>query len=137
LECVPRLDNLVRDPRASFAQSLRVLGRAKQLRPDLRTKSSIMVGLGESNKEVTAAMQQLREQDVDMLTLGQYLAPGRPGERYVPVARYVPPEQFAQWDDQARHLGFKAVAAGPLVRSSYRAGALLEQARSFSALRPK
>jgi lipoic acid synthetase len=128
VECVPRLDHLVRDPRASFAQSLRVLRRAKQLRPDLWTKSSIMVGLGERNEEVSAAMRRLREAGVDMLTLGQYLAPGRPGERYMPVDRYVPPERFAAWADEARSIGFRAVAAGPLVRSSYRAGLLLKDA---------
>jgi lipoic acid synthetase len=129
VECVPRLDEIVRDRRASFEQSLGVLRRAKRLRADLWTKSSIMVGLGETNEEISGAMWRLRESDVDMLTLGQYLAPGRPGERYLPVERYVPPEQFAAWADEARSIGFRAVAAGPLVRSSYRAGALLQEAR--------
>jgi lipoic acid synthetase len=131
VECVPRLDHLVRDPRASFAQSLQVLRRAKAMRPDLWTKSSIMVGLGETNEEISDAMRRLRGADVDMLTLGQYLAPGRPGERYLPVDRYVPPEQFVVWSDEARSIGFRAVASGPLVRSSYRAGLLLEQARGM------
>ncbi|MEX2310115.1 MAG: lipoyl synthase [Pirellulales bacterium] len=129
VECVPRLDRLVRDPRASFAQSVRVLRLAKKLRPDLWTKSSIMVGLGETNEEISDAMRRLRAVDVDMLTLGQYLAPGRPGERYLAVNRYVPPEQFAVWADEARSIGFRAVASGPLVRSSYRAGLLLNEAR--------
>jgi lipoic acid synthetase len=129
VECVPRLDRLVRDPRASFAQSLGVLWRAKVLRRDLLTKSSIMIGLGETDEEVTDAMRQLRGAGVDMLTLGQYLAPGRPGERYLPVDRFVPPEQFDAWADEARALGFSAVASGPLVRSSYRAGLLLSDAR--------
>ena len=129
VECVPRLDRLIRDPRASFEQSTQVLRRAKQLRAGLWTKSSIMVGLGESDDEVSAAMRRLRDADVDMLTLGQYLAPGRPDERYVPVDRFVPPEQFAAWAVEARELGFRAVASGPLVRSSYRAGTLLEEAR--------
>jgi lipoic acid synthetase len=129
VECVPRLDRLVRDPRASFAQSLGVLWRAKVLRRDLLTKSSIMIGLGETDEEVTDAMRQLRGAGVDMLTLGQYLAPGRPGERYVPVDRFVPPEQFDCWADEARAIGFRAVASGPLVRSSYRAGLLLSNAR--------
>jgi lipoyl synthase len=137
VECVPRLDHLVRDPRASFEQSLQVLRRAKQLRPDLWTKSSIMVGLGETDKEVTDAMQALRRKGVDMLTLGQYLAPARPGERFLPVARYVPPERFEGWAEEARSLGFRAVAAGPLVRSSYRAGVLLEQARAVRTQHPK
>lgn len=129
VECVPRLDKLIRDPRASFEQSTQVLRRAKQLRADLWTKSSIMVGLGETDEEVSDAMLRLRKADVDMLTLGQYLAPGRPGERYVPVDRFVPPEQFAAWADEAREIGFRAVASGPLVRSSYRAGLLLEEAK--------
>jgi lipoic acid synthetase len=130
VECVPRLDNIVRDPRASFEQSARVLRRAKQLRDDLWTKSSIMVGLGETDEEVVDAMRRLRQADVDMLTLGQYLAPGRPGERYLPVDRFVAPEQFAAWAEEAREMGFRAVASGPLVRSSYRAGLLLNEARS-------
>ena len=129
VECVPRLDRLIRDPRASFGQSTQVLRRAKQLRSGLWTKSSIMVGLGETDDEVSDVMRRLRDADVEMLTLGQYLAPGRPGERYVPVDRFVPPEQFAAWADEAREIGFRAVAAGPLVRSSYRAGLLLEEAR--------
>ena len=130
VECVPRLDKTVRDPRASFAQSLNVLRRAKELRPDLWTKSSIMIGLGETNDEVTDAMRQLRGADVDMLTLGQYLAPGRPDDRFLPVDRFVTPEQFESWANEARAMGFRAVASGPLVRSSFRAGLLLEQAKS-------
>jgi lipoyl synthase len=129
VECVPRLDRIVRDHRASFNQSLHVLRLAKQLRPDLWTKSSIMVGLGETDEEISDAMCRLREANVDMLTLGQYLAPGRPGERYLPVDRFVQPEQFARWGDEARTLGFRAVASGPLVRSSYRAGLLLQEAQ--------
>jgi lipoyl synthase len=137
VECVPRLDRLVRDRRASFQQSLQVLRRAKELRPDLWTKSSIMIGLGETDDEVTDAMRQLRTSNVDMLTLGQYLAPGRPGERYLPVDRFVAPDQFQLWADEARAMGFRAVASGPLVRSSYRAGLLLEQAKSqTSAISP-
>jgi lipoic acid synthetase len=129
VECVPRLDKLVRDPRASFEQSMQVLRRAKQLRGDLWTKSSIMVGLGETDGEVSQAMRRLRDADVDILTLGQYLAPGRLGERYVPVDRFVTPDQFAAWADEAREIGYCAVASGPLVRSSYRAGLLLEEAK--------
>jgi lipoyl synthase len=130
VECVPRLERQVRDRRASFEQSLQVLRRAKELRPDLYTKSSIMIGLGETDDEVVDAMQRLRSANVDMLTLGQYLAPGKPGERYLPVDRFVPPEQFSRWADDARAMGFLAVASGPLVRSSYRAGLLLEQAKN-------
>lgn len=129
VECVERLDKIVRDPRASFALSREVLRRAKLLRPDMVTKSSLMAGLGETNGEVTVAMQRLRSVNVDLVTLGQYLAPGRPGERYLPVDRYVSPEQFDVWADEARAMGFAGVASGPMVRSSFRAGELLEAAR--------
>lgn len=129
VECVPRLDDEVRDPLASFAQSLEVLRNAKELRPDLYTKSSLMVGLGETDQEVTDAMRQLRTAGVELLTIGQYLAPGRPGTRFLPVARFVTPMQFDCWDEEAHALGFRGVASGPLVRSSYRAGTLLEEAR--------
>ena len=131
VECVPRLDRQIRDPRASFKQSIGVLRESKRLRPDVMTKSSIMVGLGETDTEISDAMRQLRGADVDLLTLGQYLAPGRPGERFVPVDRYVTPAQFDSWAEEAREMGFRAVASGPLVRSSYRAGTLLEQARQI------
>lgn len=129
VECVARLDDTVRDPRASFNQSVAVLDSAKRLRPDVFTKSSIMVGLGETDAEVHEAMQQLRAADVDLLTLGQYLAPGKPGERFLPVDRFVTPAQFDTWAEEARAMGFRGVASGPLVRSSFRAGQLLEQAR--------
>jgi lipoic acid synthetase len=137
VECVPRLDRVVRDPRASFEQSARVLVNAKRLRADLWTKSSLMVGLGETDKELVDAMRRLRDADVDMLTLGQYLAPGRPGERYLPVDRYVTPEQFEALAVEARAMGFRAVASGPLVRSSFRAGQLLEEARESVLYKPK
>ncbi|QDU89924.1 Lipoyl synthase [Pirellulimonas nuda] len=130
VECVPRLDRHVRDPRASFDLSLRMLAEAGRLRPDLLTKSSIMVGLGETDDEVIDAMRLLRGAGVSLLTLGQYLAPGRPGERFVPVERYVHPDTFAQWTEAAYDLGFGGVAAGPLVRSSFRAGELVAAARS-------
>jgi lipoic acid synthetase len=128
VECVPRLDALVRDPRASFPQSLEMLRRARELRPDVPTKSSLMVGVGETDDEVLAAMESLRGVGVELLTLGQYLAPGRPGLRFLPVDRYVPPEQFTAWEHAALAMGFAGVAAGPLVRSSYRAGELYQRA---------
>ncbi|MEX0938921.1 MAG: lipoyl synthase [Pirellulales bacterium] len=131
VECVPRLDRQVRDPRASFSLSLAVLAGSKRRRPELLTKSSLMIGLGETDGEVTEAMMRLREVDVDLLTLGQYVAPGG---RHLPVDRYVPPAQFDAWDEEARALGFKAVASGPLVRSSYRAGLLLGEARTGKRL---
>jgi len=134
VECVPRLDAQVRDPRASFEQSLQVLRRSKQLRPELLTKSSIMVGVGETDAEVLGALVRLREAEVDLVTLGQYL---QPGKRYLPIDRFVPPDTFAAWDEEARRLGFSAVASGPLVRSSYRAGLLLEEARTGRRLAPR
>ena len=136
VECVPRLDKVVRDPRASFAQSLEVLSRARQLRPDIPTKSSLMVGVGETDDEVVDAMRQLHSAGVELLTLGQYLAPGRPGTRFLPVDRYVEPRQFLQYEMQAREMGFKGVASGPLVRSSYRAETLLEEARTGRRILP-
>ena len=136
VECVPRLDAAVRDPRASFAQSLEVLRRTKGLRPDLPTKSSLMVGLGETDAEVLAALEQLRGAGVALLTIGQYLAPGRPGTRFLPVERYVEPRQFLEWETAARAMGFAGVAAGPLVRSSYRAETLLAEAATGRRILP-
>ena len=125
VECVPRLDSIVRDPRASFKQSLDILAEARRLRPDILIKSSIMVGLGEADREVSEAMRLLFDAGVDMLTLGQYL---QPSDRHLPIDRFPEPEKFANWDEEAREIGFKAVASGPLVRSSYRAGLLWEEA---------
>ncbi len=126
VECVPRLDKMVRDHRASFDQSLMILREAKRIRPDILTKSSIMVGVGETDEEIIEAMQLLRGAGVDLLTIGQYLAPS---PKHLPVDRFPEPEMFSLWDQLARELGFKAVACGPLVRSSYRAGLLYEEAK--------
>ncbi len=125
VECVPRLDPKVRDPRASFARSLTILEEAKRLRPDLLTKSSLMVGVGETDDEVVEVMESLRGVGVDLLTIGQYL---QPSERHLQVDRFPEPARFADWQRIARELGFLAVASGPLVRSSFRAGLLLKQA---------
>ena len=125
VECVPRLDSIVRDPRASFDQSLKILRYAKEIRPDLLTKTSLMVGLGETDEEISEAMAMVREAGVDMITLGQYL---QPSIRHLPIDRFPEPKIFADWDGTARELGFRAVASGPLVRSSYRAGLLWEEA---------
>ncbi len=124
VECVPRLDSNVRDRRASFSQSLAILAEAKRLRPDLKTKTSIMVGIGETDSEIVDAMRMVRKSEVDMITLGQYL---QPGDRHLAVDRFPEPSQFANWDKEAREMGFLAVASGPLVRSSYRAGLLWEE----------
>jgi len=125
VECVPRLDKIVRDQRASFEQSLEILRKAKEIRPELLTKTSLMAGLGETDEEIEEAMGMIREAGVDMITLGQYL---QPSFRHLPVDRFPEPDRFADWDGLARDLGFSAVASGPLVRSSYRAGLLWEEA---------
>lgn len=127
VECVPRLDLIVRDPRASFDQSIKILRQAKVLRPDILTKSSIMVGMGETPEEVVEAMQLLRDADVDLLTLGQYL---QPTSKHLPISSFPEPSQFEKWASQAEKMGFKGVASGPLVRSSFKAGILLHQARA-------
>ena len=117
LETVPRLYPEVRRG-ADYGRSLKVLEQAKELSPKIITKSGLMLGLGEESPEVEAVLRDLRHVACDMLTLGQYLSPSL---HHVPVARYVNPEEFASWQRQALSLGFKSVAAGPLVRSSYKA----------------
>ena len=118
LETVPRLYAAVR-PGADYARSLRVLERAHAL--GLRTKSGLMLGLGEEPHEVIAVMSDLRRVGVSMLTLGQYL---RPSSHHLPVAKFVTPEAFEELGLEARTLGFAAVASAPYVRSSYHAGEL-------------
>ena len=117
LETVARLTPTVRDRRASYRQSLEVLAHYK--RGGMRTKSSLMLGLGETHDEVVQAMRDLRAVDCDILTLGQYL---RPTEKHLPVVEFVHPQAFAALEKEGTALGFKFVAAGPLVRSSYKAG---------------
>jgi len=124
VETVERLTHAVRDPRAGYGQTLDVLAYAKSRRPEVLTKSSLMVGLGETDEEIHQAMQDLRAGGVDILTLGQYL---RPTRNHLPVARWVTPEQFATYRQAGLALGFIEVASGPLVRSSYRADRILEQ----------
>ena len=118
VETVERLTGRVRDPRAAYAQSLSVLEASKRYAPGIPTKSSIMLGLGETDQEVEQAMIDLRGIDVDFLTLGQYL---QPGKKKLPVEVFVPPSRFAELERRGLELGFQYVAAGPLVRSSYRA----------------
>jgi lipoic acid synthetase len=117
VETVPRLYARVR-PKARYARSLELLHQAKALDASLRTKSGLMVGLGETQEEVFAVMRDLRAARVDLLTIGQYQ---RPTEHHLPVERYWPPEEFAPFVSFGRKLGFLNVEAGPLVRSSYRA----------------
>ncbi len=117
LETVPRLYRQVR-PGADYAESLRLLGQYKQRFPRVPTKSGLMLGLGETRAEIEAVLVDLRRQGCDMLTLGQYLQPSR---HHLPVARFVPPQEFEQLAELARALGFTRVASGPMVRSSYHA----------------
>jgi lipoic acid synthetase len=118
LETVERLTPQVRDRRASYRQSLRVLEYLKKRPEGLYTKSSLMVGLGETDVELTQAFRDLRSAGVDVLTLGQYL---QPSQYHLRVERFVPPSQFDAYRAEAERMGFLYVAAGPLVRSSYRA----------------
>src|SRR5713101_1672088 len=122
VETVERLTPRVRDRRAAYRQSLEVLAHYK--RGGMRTKSSIMLGLGEQRGEVLQAMRDLRSAGCDILTLGQYL---RPSEKHLPVEEYVRPEVFRDLEEDGLALGFKFVAAGPLVRSSYKAGEFFVQ----------
>ncbi len=119
IETTASLTPKVRDPRAGYWQSLSVLRIVKKIDPHIFTKSSIMVGLGETEEEVIAAMADLRRAGVDFLTVGQYL---RPSARHLPVVEYVKPSQFQRYKELGEERGFRYVAAGPLVRSSYRAG---------------
>jgi lipoic acid synthetase len=123
LETVPRLYPTVR-PGADYRRSLELLQRAGSLDPRMVTKSGLMLGLGESPKELGQIWTDLRGAGCDILTLGQYL---QPSPAHLPVIRFVPPEEFAELERQARSTGFVAVAAGPLVRSSYRAEKLYRQ----------
>jgi len=117
LETVPRLYKKAR-PGADYAWSLDLLARYKAMQPSVLTKSGLMLGLGETYEEVVEVMRDCREHQVDMLTLGQYLQPSRD---HLPVDRYVHPDEFTALADEAKALGFKQVASGPLVRSSYQA----------------
>lgn len=119
LETVRRLTHPVRDRRASYELTLQVLAELRRLQPDVVTKSSLMLGLGEQPDEIVQAMRDLRAVDVQILTLGQYL---QPSPAHLPVVEFVAPETFDHYRDIGDTLGFAFVAAGPLVRSSYRAG---------------
>ena len=124
VECVPRRDRTVRDHRASFSQSLKILEQAKKIRPDIITKTSLMVGVGETDEEIIEAMKIIRSADVDLLTIGQYLAPS---SKHLAIDRFPEPELYDQWAEIAIELGFLGVASGPFVRSSFKAGLLLRK----------
>ena len=119
IETVERLTPSVRDPRATYRQSLRVLEIVKEKNPKMYTKSSIMMGLGEQDEEVLEALKDLRQVGCDVVTFGQYL---QPTPRHLKVVEFVTPEKFKYWQTTAEAMGFLYVASGPLVRSSYKAG---------------
>ena len=124
IETVERLTHPVRDARAGYRQTLDVLTHAKRHRADILTKTSLMLGLGETDAEIRHAMADLRDANVDVLTLGQYL---RPTVNHLPVERWVHPDEFAAYREWGLERGFIEVASGPLVRSSYRADRILEK----------
>ncbi len=119
IETIKELQEKVRDHRANYNQSLKVLENVKKINPKIFTKSAIMVGLGETDEEVLQAMDDLKKIDVDFLTIGQYL---RPSPIHLEVREYIPPEKFQYYKMMGENMGFKYVASGPFVRSSYRAG---------------
>ncbi|KAJ8950988.1 hypothetical protein NQ318_006372 [Aromia moschata] len=119
IETVESLTPFVRDRRAKYRQSLATLEAAKKFRPELITKSSIMLGLGETDAEIEQTMTDLRTAAVDCVTLGQYM---QPTKRHLKVVEYVTPEKYAYWEKVGNEMGFLYVASGPLVRSSYKAG---------------
>lgn len=122
-ETVPRLYRQVRGPKSDYRWTLEVLRRVKRLDPAIKTKSGLMLGLGETRDELLEVLCDLREAGCELLTLGQYLAPSN---RHLPVVRYVPPAEFDELGRLARRLGFAQVASGPFVRSSYHAREMAE-----------
>ena len=124
VETVERLTHPVRDNRASYHQTLQVFAYAKQYRPNVLTKTSLMLGLGETWDELLQTMDDLRQCQVDILTLGQYM---QPTKHHLPVQRYLPPEEFTALREIGLEKGFFEVAAGPLVRSSYRADRIFKR----------
>ena len=119
IETVESLTPKVRDKRATYKQTLDLLAKVKEKNSTIFTKSSIMLGLGETEEEILKTMQDLRKVDTDILTLGQYL---RPSVKHLPVIDYITPEKFLYYEEMGKKLGFKYIASGPLVRSSYKAG---------------
>lgn len=123
IETVERLTHPVRDPRAGYWQTLDILKFAKGHAPKTIVKTSMMLGLGETDAEIDHALDDIRAADVDVVTMGQYM---RPTHHHLPVQRFVTPEQFQQYREMALAKGFLEVVAGPLVRSSYRAEQVIE-----------
>lgn len=124
IETVRRLTHPLRDPRAGYQQTLDVLAHAKRYRPDVLTKTSLILGLGETNAEIAETMQDLRAIDCDILTLGQYL---RPTRNHLPIDRWVTPKEFETYRQWGLDKEFVEVASGPMVRSSYRADRILDK----------
>ena len=121
-ETVPRLYRKVRGPKSDYRWTLHLLKRIKELDPSIKTKSGLMLGLGETTEEIFEVLADLRSVNCDLLTLGQYLMPSATmADHYLPVVRYVPPEEFDFLGNAARKMGFAEVASGPFVRSSYHA----------------
>ena len=118
-ETVPRLYRKIRGAKSDYRWTLQLLRRVKQLNPDIKTKSGLMLGLGETREEVHDVLADLLDYGCDFLTLGQYLQPDP--NKYIPVVRYLPPEEFSELGQAAERMGFKKVASGPFVRSSYHA----------------
>jgi lipoic acid synthetase len=123
IETVKRLTHPVRDPRASYETTMKLLAHAKKYRPDILTKTSLMLGLGETDEEIRETMQDLRDIGLDIVTLGQYL---RPTMNHLAIERYVKPSEFDLYRRWGLDIGFKEVVSGPFVRSSYRAERALE-----------
>ena len=123
VETVARLTHPVRDPRAGYQQTLDVLAMGKAYRPDVVTKTSLMLGLGERDDEIQTCMDDLRQHNIDVLTLGQYL---QPTQNHLPVERFVTPDEFEQYREWGLERGFLEVVSGVFVRSSYRAERVLE-----------
>lgn len=123
IETVERLQSRVRDPRSSYARSISLLSELKALYPDMVTKSSIMLGLGETYAEVVRSMTDLRTAGVEAIAIGQYL---RPKGGSLPIAEYVTPETFKRLEEEASDMGFRYIASGPFVRTSYRAHRILD-----------
>lgn len=138
VETVERLTKYVRDPRAGYRKTLDVLKKVKEINPQMYTKTSIMLGLGETDEEVLECLKDLREVACDVVTFGQYL---QPTHKHLKVVEYVTPEKFDYWKDVAAELGFLYCASGPMVRSSYRAGeffmkAMIERQRKGEGTGP-
>jgi len=125
IETVERLTPDVRDTRASYKTTLRILKAIKDMFPKVITKSGLMLGMGESEMDITGTLRDLRQCDVDILTIGQYLSPS---PEHLPIVKYITPEDFMKYEALAYEIGFRSVVAGPLVRSSYESARAMKKA---------